>query len=135
MKALHFITAAVAFVATLGLVGCSNDGIVEFQPQDELDKAALAVAKEKYPDEKFYRAYEDSAYAKADITKGKVEGYSLSGDKDYDYTYNFVFFKDKNDKDKRFLIGIKCESKSNKCDINYENEDKIGNANKQGRTK
>ncbi len=46
MKALNFITAAVAFVAIMGLVGCGNDGIVEFQPQDELDKAALAVAKE-----------------------------------------------------------------------------------------
>ena len=41
------IIAAVAFVAIMGLVGCSGDDIVEFQPQDELDKVALAVAKEK----------------------------------------------------------------------------------------
>ena len=130
MKAFFKLFAAlVAFVATLGMVGCSGDGIVEFQPQDELDKAALAVAKEKYPNEKFYRCYE-AVYAKEDTTKGKVDFLG-----DYDYIYNFIFFKDKDDKDKRFIASIKCSSESGKCDFYQENEDKIGNAHKQGRTK
>ena len=129
MKALHFITAAFAFVATLGLVGCSNDGIVEFQPQDELDKAALAVAKEKYPDEKFYRYYD--IFKEEDRTKLKADYFG----KDYDHQYNFIFFKDKNDKDKRFVINMKCSSENNKCVIYTDEEESIGNANKQGRTK
>ena len=128
MKAFFkLFTALVAFVATLGMVGCSGDGIVEFQPQDELDKAALAVAKEKYPNEKFYYRYDN----KENITKGKVDFLG----KNYDYLYSFIFFKDKNDKDKRFTISVKCLNESGKCDFNGENEDKIGNAKEQGRTK
>ena len=66
-----------------------------------------------------------------DVTKGKADFLG----KDYDYHYSFIFFKDKNDKDKRFAISIKCSSESNKCDFNDENEYKIGNYDKQGRTK
>ena len=128
MKALNFITAAVAFVATLGLVGCSGDGIVEFQPQDELDKAALAVAKEKYPDEKFYRYVDTDG---KDSTKGEANYYG----KDYNHHYTFVFFKDKNDKNKRFTIYIKCSSQDNKCVPYHDGEDQLANHRKQGRTK
>ena len=65
MKALNFITAAVAFVATLTMVGCGDSQdelkarqglvLVKFEPKDELDKVALATAQEKYPDKTFYR--------------------------------------------------------------------------------
>ena len=131
MKAFFkLFMALVAFVATLGMVGCSGDGIVEFQPQDELDKAALAVAKEKYPNEKFYRYFNISQ--NEDKTKSEANYFG----KDYDYHYHFIYFKDKNDKDKRFIIGAKCLSSSNKCVSSGEDdEDSIGNARKQGRTK
>ena len=130
MKAFFkLFTALVAFVATLGMVGCSGDGMVEFQPQDELDKAALAVAKEKYPNEKFYRYFDISQ--NEDKTKSEANFYGGN----YNYLYLFVFFKDKDNKDKRFIIGVKCLSENSKCDFDGDTEDSIGNVQKQGRTK
>ena len=106
MKALNFITAAVAFVATLTMVGCGDSQdelkarqglvLVKFEPKDELDKVALATAQEKYPDKTFYRYvrktinYTKKAYTDPEIDDTKFEGYD-----GYDFQYILAFEKEK----------------------------------------
>ena len=91
MKAFFKLFAAlVAFVATLGMVGCGDSQeelkarqglvLVKFEPKDELDKVALATAKEKYPDKTFYRyVLKTINYAKKPIPTPKGIAQNLKG--------------------------------------------------------
>ena len=140
MKALNFITAAVAFVATLTMVGCGDSQdelkarqglvLVKFEPKDELDKVALATAQEKYPDKTFYRYvrktinYTKKAYTdpEIDATKGQ-EGLTNSRGEfvdGYDFEYRLVFEREK---DKFVGYNMLCSSEKKQC--KFEKEFKI----------
>lgn len=118
-----FGLALVAFIATFTIIGCGDSGdgldsLEKFEPKDELDKIALAVAKEKYPDVEIYNHYDWNQFYSSDNTKtwwkkGKVITKQTPHPyrKNKDYLYNFVFLKDKG----YYIIEIDC--KDNQCGL------------------
>lgn len=139
-----FGLALVAFIATFTIIGCGDSGdgldsLEKFEPKDELDKVALATAKEKYPDVEFYRAYEkvdvyDEDYAKTgrpkakqgeDETKSNKPTNIETRDKNnlvsfvkYKYTYRFLSTKD----GKYYLTTLGCDDENNKCAVKNQYE-------------
>ena len=132
MKALNFITAAVAFVATLTMVGCGDSQdelkarqglvLVKFEPKDELDKVALATAQEKYPDKTFYRFIKKTmnhakkAYTDPETDNTKSQEWLSNSERaeGYDFSYALVFEVEKGKFSSFYML---CSSKKEQCKI------------------
>ena len=89
-------------------VGCGDNLWVEFEPENEMDKNALAVFKENMPDKVAYRAFI--------IRKDKIQKDFTIEKTEKETTYEFRLRDDDiPDKLSTPRAIIKCDNESKKC--------------------